>query len=115
MEQSVHTSPKGRLQKSENKNKKKESLSVLKAIYLKDYELLLYFSNGEQRIVNFVSLLSSLSGAYSKYLLPQNFKKFIVKNGNVYWGKNEDVIFSVDILHNGNFSKKPKEEIMYVM
>ena len=103
------------MQKGENKNKKEESLTILKAIHLKNYELLLYFSSGQQRIVNFVSLLSSLSGIYSKHMLPQNFKKFIVKNGNVYWGKNEDVIFSVDKLHNGSFSKKPKEEILYII
>jgi hypothetical protein len=115
MEQSIHTTSKSGLQKSENKNKKEESLTILKAVHLKGYELLLYFSNGEQRIVNFVSLFSSLSGAYSKYMLPQNFKKFIVKNGNVYWGKNEDVIFSVNDLFTDNFSKKPKEEILYVI
>lgn len=103
------------MQKGKNQNKKEESLTILKAIQLKNYELLLYFSNGEQRIVNFISLLSLLSGAYSKYALPQYFKKFLVKNGNVYWGKNEDVIFSVNDLFMGNFSKKPKEEILYVI
>ena len=75
----------------------------------------LFFSNGEQRIVNFIKLISTLTGAYAKYILPQNFKKFIVKNGNVYWGKNEDVIFPVNILYTGSFSKKPKEEILYVL
>lgn len=103
------------MQKGKNQNKKEKSLTILKAVHLKNYELLLYFSNGEQRIVNFVSLLSSLSGTYAKYMLPQNFKKFIVKSGNVYWGKNEDVIFSINNLFTGNFSKKPKEEILYVI
>lgn len=115
MEQSIHTTSKSRMQKGSNKNKKEQSLIILKAAYLKNYELLLYFSNGEQRIVNFISSMSALSGDYAKYLLPQNFKKFIVKNGNVYWGKNEDVIFPVNDLFSSNFSKKPKEDILYII
>lgn len=84
-------------------------------VYLKDFEILLYFNNSEQRIVNFLPLFSKLSGTYIKYSLPGNFKKFFVKNGNIYWGKDEDVIFPVAGLYTGVFSKKPKEEILYII
>ncbi len=85
------------------------------AVYLKDFEILLYFINGQQRIVNFLPLFSKLSGVYTKHSLPGNFKKFIVKNGNIYWGKDEDVIFPVASLYTGVFSKKPKEKILYII
>ncbi len=115
MEQSIHTTSKGGLRKSQNKNKADEKIAVVAAVYLKDFEILLYFSNGEQRIVNFLPLFSKLSGNYNKYSNRENFKKFIVKNGNIYWGKNEDVIFPVAGLYTGVFSKKPKEEILYII
>lgn len=66
-------------------------------------------------MVNFLPLFSKLSGAYAKFGLPANFKKYFVKNGNVYWGKNEDVIFPVASIYTGIFSKKPKEEILYII
>lgn len=92
-----------------------KKIKVIKACYLKDFEILLYFNNAEQRIVNFMPLFSKLSGVYTKYSLAGNFKKFIVKNGNIYWGENEDVIFPVADLYTGVFSKKPKEEILYII
>ncbi len=92
-----------------------KKIKVIKACYLKDFEILLYFENSEQRIVNFLPLFSKLSGGYIKYSLPENFKKFIVKNENIYWGRNEDVIFPVASLYTGIFSKKPKEEILYII
>ena len=115
MEQSIYIKSKGRLQKSKNKIKAAEKITVRAAVYLKDCEILLYFNNGEQRIVNFLPLFSKLSGAYTKYHIPKNFKKFIVLNGNIYWGENEDVIFPVASLYTGVFSKKPKEEILYII
>jgi Protein of unknown function (DUF2442) len=115
MEQSIHPKSKSRLQKGKNKNKADEKIAVTTAVYLKDFEILIHFTNGEQRIVNFLPLFSKLSGAYIKYSLPENFKKFIVKNGNIYWGKNEDVIFPVAGFYTSSFSKKPKEEILYVI
>jgi hypothetical protein len=115
MEQSIHTKSKSGLQKSSRENKADKKIAVQSAVYLKDFEILLSFSNGKQRIVNFLPQFSKLSGAYSKYFLPNSFKKFIVKNGNIYWGKNEEVIFPVHQLYTGKYSTIPKEEILYVL
>ena len=87
----------------------------MSAVYLKDLQIILYFTNGEERIVNFLFLFSKLSGTYIEFSLQDNFKKFIVKNGNIYRGENEDVIFPVAVLFTGEFSKKPKEETMYII
>ena len=70
MELSIHTKSKGGLQKSNRKNKAAEKIAIVAAVYLKDLETLLYFNNGEQRIVNFLLLFSNLSGAYIRYSLP---------------------------------------------
>lgn len=115
MEQSIHTKSKGGLRKDKSKTKAEETIAVVKALYLKDFEVLLYFNNNEQRIVNFLPFFSKLSGAYVKYSQHKNFKKFFVENGNIFWGENEDVIFPVSTLYNGSFSKKPKEEILYTI
>lgn len=115
MEQSIHTKSKGRLRKSESKIKTEEKIAVIKAVYLKGFEVLLYFNNNEQRIVNFLPFFSKLSGAYVKYSQIKFFKKFLVENGNIFWGENEDVIFPVSTLYNGSFSKRPKDEILYII
>lgn len=115
MEQSIHTTSKGKLRKNSNKNKADKKIVIIAASYLKDFEILLYLNNGEQIITNFLTLFSKLSGAYAKYNQLNNFKKFIVKNGNIFWGENEDVIFPVSDLHRAKFSKKPKDEILYIL
>ena len=115
MEQSIHTKSKGGLRKDKSKTKAEETIAVVKALYLNDFEVLLYFNNNEQRIVNFLPFFSKLSGAYVKYSRHKNFKKFLGENGNIFWGENEDVIFSVSFLYNGSFSQKPKEDILYTI
>ena len=115
MEPGIHTSSKNKLRKSNNKTEKEINISVSSAVYLNNYKILLFFNNGQQRIVNFLPLFSKLTGAYSKFCQPEYFKKFIVKKGNIYWGKNEDVIFPVHTLYSEKFSTIPKEEILYVL
>ncbi len=79
-----------------NKKKKEQNLTIVKANLLGGYKILLTFSEGLQRIIDFQPIFNKyVKGYYSKYYLPENFKKFIVENGNIYWGKNEGVIFSV--------------------
>lgn len=115
MEQGIHTPLKGELRKNKHKIKTEIGISIGSATYLQAYKVLLFFNNGEQRIVNFLPLFSTLAGAYAKYNQLQNLKKFIVKNGNIFWGKNEEVIFPVNQLYKGRFSHIPKEQILYVL
>ncbi len=87
MEQRIHSASKSRLQKGKNKNKADEKVAVTSAVYLNDFEVLLHFTNGEQRIVNFLPLFSKLSGAYIKYSLPENFKKIYCKKRKYLLGQ----------------------------
>ena len=43
-------------------------------------------------------------------------KKFIVNNGNIYWGKNEEVIFPVSAFFKDTvLNAKAPEELLYVI
>jgi hypothetical protein len=37
---------------------------------------------------------------HNSYHEPENFKQFTIEHGNVVWGKNWDMIFSIDDLYN---------------
>jgi hypothetical protein len=116
MEQSVSISSKSKLRSRKTKNPTKKDLSIIKANFLVDYNVLLSFSNGKQKIINFQPLfLKYAKGHYSKYLSQTLFAKFQVVNGNIFWGKNEDIIFPVSFVYNNRNAKIQKEEILYVI
>lgn len=74
------------------------------------------FSDKKQRIIDFYPLLAeTLKGYYTKYLLPANFKKFTVSDGNISWGDNEEVIFPVSFLYNSKIGVTQKEEVLYIL
>jgi hypothetical protein len=68
-------------------------------------------------MVDFLPLFSKyVKGEYTKYFLTQRFRKFIVKHGNIFWGRNEDVIFPLDLLlENHNIASEENEEVLYVI
>ncbi len=86
--------------------------------YVQDFMIALSFKNGERKLVDFLPLFQKyVKDGNLRYFAPQYFKKFIVKNGNIYWGKNEDVIFPIQLLcgkKNEN-TKNIKEEILFVI
>lgn len=72
--------------------------------------------NGKQKIIDFYPLLlKTLKGYDSKYLSPANFKKFDVKNGDISWGNNEEVIFPVSFLYNSKNAVTQKKEVLYII
>jgi len=38
---------------------------------------------------------------YDKYLDPRKFNRFSIENGNIVWGKNWDLMFPIEQLHDG--------------
>jgi len=116
MEQSIRVASKRKLRKSEGKAQEEKSLSIIKAFYLGNHTLLLSFNNGVQKKLDFLPLFQQyLKEDYLQYVQLSRFKKFIVANGNIYWGKNEDVIFPVSFLYNHPKSRIEKEEVLYVI
>ena len=98
------------------KKSKMEEIKILAARYLNDFSLAVRFSTGITQLVNFLPLFEKyVKGKNLKYFSPERFRKFIVKNGNICWGKNEDIIFPGSLLFKKPpFQKSISEEILYV-
>lgn len=93
-----------------------QKIIIENAYYLGGYIILLFFSNGKQKKFDFLPLFSKyVKGDFTKYALPSAFKKFILDNGNIYWGKNEEVIFPVHFLYSNKNATVVSEEILYVI
>ena len=116
MEQSLHLPSAGNFRRNKNKVKEGLNIEVVNAYFLGGYKIFLSFSGGAQRVINFEPIFTRyVKGYYSKYFLPENFQKFIVSNGNIYWGKNEDVIFPVSFLLHSRHGVTQKEEVLYMI
>lgn len=116
MEQSIRLSSKSRLRNNQTKTKKEETIAIKKADYLGGFMLVLTFNNGVQKRLDFLPIFNqTLLGYYEQFKKPAKFKKFVVANGNISWGANEDVIFPVIFLYNHPKAKKEKEEVLYVL
>jgi Protein of unknown function (DUF2442) len=94
-----------------------KSLRIFAARYISDFTIAITFSSGKTQLIDFLPLFQKyVKGDNLKYYAPERFKKFIVKKGNIYWGKNEDVIFPVaNLLKESLSSKDPSEEILYII
>ena len=80
-------------------------LFIQQADYISNLTVELKFSDGTVRRVDFATfLLNHPHPQYNKYLNPSNFKKFYLDHGNIVWGKNWDLIFPIEKLHEGEFS-----------
>lgn len=104
--------------KISNCKKTGQEVTLVSAKYLHDFFIILTFTDGKDRhttVKDFLPLFQQyVRGDYIKYFAPANFKKFTVKNGNIYWGKDEDVIFSSNKLFDKS-SSATKEDILYII
>jgi len=116
MGSSIHISQKSKVRSHRKKTEQK--VTLVSARYLHDFFIILTFSDGKESrttVKDFLPLFQQyVRGDYIKYFAPANFKKFIVKNGNIYWGKDEDVIFPSNMLFDKS-SSTTTEEILYII
>jgi len=113
MANGIHTSQKGKVRRHKQKAEQ-ESLAITSAKYVQDFLIAITFSNGKTKLVDFLPLFHKyVKGDNLKYFAPQNFKKFIVKNGTIYWGKDEDVIFPLSLFFNNEHNLT--EETLYII
>ena len=62
-------------------------LSIEQAIYQPEYKIELHFSDGIKRIVDFEPFLKSKQNPMvTKFLELNEFKKFVLKDGDLMWG-----------------------------
>lgn len=114
MANSVHLSKKSKVRHHKQKNPE-EIIAIKSARYLYDFTIAINFTNGKTEPVDFLPLFHKyVKGENLVYFSPTEFKKFVVQNGNIYWGKNEDVIFPADLLLKEKLNKFP-EEILYII
>lgn len=115
MGNSIHLQQKSKLRHNQTKIRQ-EKITITGAKYLQNFFIAVTFSTGETKMIDFLPLFHQhVKGDYLKYFSPSSFKKFIINNNNLYWGKNEDVIFPVSLLLGLKQSKDTKEEILYVI
>jgi hypothetical protein len=78
-------------------------INVNSATYDGGYALLISFSDGLQKRVDFSPFIESIQTSYlKKYKNIDKFKDFKIEEGNVVWGKDWDLIFPVNQLYAGN-------------
>ncbi len=87
-----------------------KTISIIKVKYLKDYTLLLNFSDGKEVQISFQDFLESAKHPdIKKYLDLKKFKSFTLDNGELMWG-DFDLIFPIADLYKGDISGKKQEE-----
>lgn len=78
-----------------------EVVDIEEAQYLEHYKLMLRFSNGMKRMVDFEPFLTaSTNPLIRKYLNLGNFKNFVLEYGNLHWN-DYDLCFPVADLYKG--------------
>ena len=76
-------------------------VSLLKADYVGDFVIQIYFSDGTERKVDFKNFLkSSYHPSIQKYLDEDRFKTYQIIDGNLTWG-DYDMIFPLWDLYQG--------------
>lgn len=79
-------------------------LKIEKASYEGDFKVKLIFNDGVVVSIDFGSWIrNNPHPQYNRYLNERNFKKFYIDNmGNIAWGKNRDLYFPIEQLHQGH-------------
>lgn len=112
----VHISQKSKVRRHQKKNE--QEVRLVSGKYLHDFLLALTFTcNGKKhtKAIDFLPLFQQyVKGDNLEYFAPSNFKKFIINDSSISWGKNEDVIFPVSTFLNPK-KNKATEKIIYVI
>ena len=86
---------------SKSRSNKEKALTVSDAVIIEPFVMKVFFNNHQYRIIDFRPFFNTLKGDYKKYNTPTAFKKFIIKNGELWWGKNADIqLHPIDIYYN---------------
>lgn len=76
--------------------------SIVHATDMGNLKVHLVFSDGIERTVDVGAFLRKHPHAqHNKYLDPREFAKFKLVDGNIVWGRDGDLMFELDGLHDG--------------
>ena len=76
-------------------------MHIINAKYIDNYIIELEFDDHKMNQINFLSALHKYPNC-SKFLDTDLFKKFKIDSGNIVWGKNWDMIFTIESLYYNN-------------
>ena len=79
-------------------------MKVISATYLADYKIELLFDDQKKQLIDFLPAMKS-NPVCKKFLAPAEFKKFKIEEGNIVWGKNWDMIFTIESLYYNTLNK----------
>lgn len=81
-------------------------LRIENAKYEGDFKVTLTFNDGVVVLIDFGSWIrNNPHPQYNRYLNEKTFKKFYIDDmGNIAWGKNRDLYFPIDELHEGHIA-----------
>ena len=79
-----------------------QNIQIVKAEDIGNLNVLIHFNDHKQQTIDIGDFIRRHPHPqYNKYLDPKRFKKFAIKNGNIVWGKNWDLIFPLEQLYAG--------------
>ena len=81
-------------------------LRIDKVKYEGDLKVTLVFNDGVAVLIDFGSWIKrNPHPQYNRYLNEKAFKKYYIDDmGNIAWGKNRDLYFPIDELHEGHIA-----------
>ena len=87
-----------------------EAIDVIRAEYVGQYKIHLWFSDGKNHVVDFEPFLRSAGNPMSrKYLEPELFRQFSLDYGNLQWHDYE-MCFSTGDLYNDDIDVEMDDE-----
>ncbi|MBQ9665459.1 MAG: DUF2442 domain-containing protein [Bacteroidaceae bacterium] len=81
-------------------------LKIEEAVYVGDLKVNLRFNDGVVVLLDFGSWIrQNPHPQYNRYLDERKFKRFYLDDmGNIAWGRNRDLYFPIDQLHEGHIA-----------
>ena len=81
-------------------------LRIVEAQYVGDLKVSLTFNDKVSVVIDFGTWIkNNPHPQYNRYLDERKFKKFYLDEmGNIAWGKNRDLYFPIDELHEGRIA-----------
>lgn len=82
------------------------NLYITSAKYIEPLSVKVFFSDGSNKTVDVGCFIKQHPHPqYNRYLDKNKFKTFKIECGNIVWGKNWDLIFPAEDLHEGRLSE----------
>jgi len=92
---------------------KKTKTKIVKAYSIGSFCVAFEFDNGKIQRIDFLPIFQKyVKGENLKYLTPSLFKKFKWEDGRIFWGKNEDISFSISSLLDKHTES---DDILYII